>query len=66
MKDVKKAISELGMTQKEFGGLVGADRMSLRNYSLGKVPEKMEKYLKLVFYIIENEGVERLREIFGE
>lgn len=66
MRDVRKAISELGMTQKEFGVLVGADRMSLRNYSLGKVPEKMEKYLKLVFYIIENGGVERLKEIFGE
>ena len=66
MRDIREEINRLGMTQKEFGKLIGADRMSLRNYSLGKVPEKMEKYLRLVFYIIENEEIERLKNILGE
>lgn len=64
--NIKEKISGLGMTQKDFGALIGANRMSLRNYFIGKAPKKMEQYLKLVFYIIETEGVERLKELLGD
>lgn len=63
---MKDKIGKLNMTQKEFGELISVDRMTLRNYNLGRAPKKADNYLKLVFYIIDKEGLDKLKDIFGE
>lgn len=52
-----------GMTQGKFAGLLGYNRMSLRNYLQGRLPEHGKKYMKLVEHTIQKEGINGLQKI---